>query len=70
MTQSVVAQRTGTRTGPHFKGAAPALSLREPVPSDWRHDRPAYAGDPDMDWISLPEAPRELRWGLKENPKN
>ncbi|HWI52528.1 MAG TPA: hypothetical protein VNT01_10360 [Symbiobacteriaceae bacterium] len=69
MTQSVATQRSGTRMVPHRKGGVPALSLREPVPSDWHHDRPAYAGDPDMDWVSLPEPPREERWGLKEHPK-
>jgi|GEM_PF-6333578 len=38
-----------------------ALSLRA-VPADWHHDRPAYAGDPYMDWESSPEAPQEPRW--------
>jgi len=68
MTQNVATQRSATRMVPHRKGRAPALSLREPVPSDWQHDRPAYAGDPDMDWVSLPEQPRDVRWGLKEHP--
>lgn len=67
MTQSILAPRVRTPMVPHRTGQAPALSLREPVPSDWHHDRPAYAGDPDMDWINLPEAPREANWGLPED---
>lgn len=72
MTQNMETQRSATRMVPDLKGSAPLLSLREPVPSDWHHDRPAYAGDPDMDWINLPEAPREPRWGLHgdRSPKN
>ncbi|MDF2630162.1 MAG: hypothetical protein K0R39_3993 [Symbiobacteriaceae bacterium] len=63
MTQNVLAPRSNMPRIPRV----PALSLRQAIPSDWHHDRPAYAGDPDMDWINLPEPPREPRWGLKEN---
>ena len=72
MTQNVATQRLATRMVPPVTGPAPALSLRQPAPSDWHRDRPAYAGDPDMDWTNLPEPPREARWGLREarNSKN
>lgn len=42
------------------------LSLRQPAPADWLHDRPAYSGDPFMDWESGPEPPKELRWTFTE----
>lgn len=30
-----------------------------------RHDnRPAFPGDPDMDWQSAPERPHDPKWGL------
>lgn len=48
---------------------APPLSLRQAAPADWHHDRPAYAGDPDMDWENRPEPPREPRWGLVETKR-
>ena len=67
MTQNVLTQRSSTPMVPRLKRQAPDLSLRQSVPSDWHHDRPAYAGDPDMDWINLPEPPREPNWGLREN---
>ena len=35
------------------------LSLLRSVPPDWQYDRPAYAGDPFMDWESQPEPPRD-----------
>ncbi|HWI63411.1 MAG TPA: hypothetical protein VNT75_16360 [Symbiobacteriaceae bacterium] len=66
MTQNMATERMATRMVPPRKGMAPALSLRQPAPPDWHSDRPAYAGDPDMDWINLPEPPREARWGLRE----
>lgn len=48
------------------KRRIPPLSLRQPAPPDWHHDRPAYAGDPFMDWESGPEPPKETRWILSE----
>jgi hypothetical protein len=29
-------------------------------------NRPAFPGDPDMDWESKPERPSEPRWGLQQ----
>lgn len=63
MTQNLVQEHGGSR-----RLAAPArrnasLSLRQTVPTDWHHDRPAFAGDPYMDWESQPDPPVESRWG-------
>lgn len=35
------------------------LTLREIARGDWHNDRPAYTGDPFMDWESEPEPPSE-----------
>lgn len=69
MTQNVLTQRSNMPRAASPKGPAQGLSLRQPVPSDWHHDQPAYAGDPDMDWINLPEPPREPSWGLREDQR-
>jgi hypothetical protein len=61
MTQNVGLMRGGTPS----RATAPSLSLRQPAPADWHHDRPAFAGDPYMDWESEPEPPREPGWGTK-----
>lgn len=44
----------------------PTLSLRQRIPTDWHYDSPAYAGDPEMDWESETEQPREPRSPLTE----
>lgn len=41
---------------------APRLSLRQTVPPGWHDDQPAFAGDPDMDWVSEPERPGQPAW--------
>ncbi|MDB4896448.1 MAG: hypothetical protein JWN15_2710 [Firmicutes bacterium] len=43
------------------------LTLRQTVPADWHRDQPAFAGDPFMDWESLPEPPKSARWTLVES---
>jgi len=48
------------------KGQSPTLTLTQRVPADWHRDRPAYEGDPFMDWESGPEPPREPRMVLAE----
>lgn len=54
------------RTGRTVRRPLPPLSLRETVPQDWHHDRPAFAGDPFMDWESRPEPPIEPNLRLAE----
>ncbi|HEY3367999.1 MAG TPA: hypothetical protein VGK74_23305 [Symbiobacteriaceae bacterium] len=44
------------------------LSLQKAVPMDWHRDPPAFAGDPYMDWESVPEPPHESNWGLLTTP--
>lgn len=51
--------------GPRKRLPSP-ISLRQTAPTDWHHDRPAFAGDPLMDWESTPEPPPEPRWTLTE----
>jgi hypothetical protein len=65
MTQNTVMQRGGSRATPPLR-PFPVLSLERAVPADWHDDRPAYAGDPDMDWEHRPEPPAEPRWVLAE----
>lgn len=48
------------------RSRVPGLSLRQRTPTDWHYDSPAYAGDPEMDWESEPERPREPRSPLTE----
>ncbi len=45
------------------KGSLPPapLTLRQMVPPDWHRDRPAFPGDPYMDWESQPEPPGEVQ---------
>jgi hypothetical protein len=38
------------------QGSSP-LSLSRIASPDWQNDRPAFAGDPLMDWESEPEQP-------------
>ncbi|MGE5674758.1 MAG: hypothetical protein ACM3XM_12955 [Mycobacterium leprae] len=66
MTQGSVASVPGTlrRERPSPRNAV-TLSLRQPAPADWHRDRPAFAGDPFMDWENSPEPPREEAWGLQ-----
>jgi hypothetical protein len=66
MTQNTVMQRGGSRLTPPLRRPVPPLSLGRSVPAGWHDDRPAYAGDPDMDWESKPEPPAEPRWDLAE----
>lgn len=33
------------------------LSLTQPAPPPWHDERPAFQGDPFMDWVSEPEEP-------------
>lgn len=65
MTQNAATIRSA-RPGPPLRRPAPTLSLGPTVPADWHDDRPAFAGDPFMDWESRPEPPREPRWVLVE----
>lgn len=50
------------------RNAPTPLTLLRTVPSDWQYDRPAYAGDPFMDWESQPEPPRDAV-RMPESPK-
>lgn len=46
-----------------------SLTLRQLMPNDWHNDRPAFAGDPFMDWESGPEPPpKPPQWGFKDEP--
>ncbi|MBP2016768.1 hypothetical protein J2Z79_000141 [Symbiobacterium terraclitae] len=50
-----------------FRNGGSVLSLRQTVPSGWREERPALAGDPVFDWESQPEPPRPdriIRFGV------
>lgn len=49
------------------KPSATPLTLRQPAPRDWHHDRPAFAGDPYMDWESEPERPKDYHWSHAES---
>jgi len=44
-----------------FRNGGSVLSLKQTVPSGWREERPAFAGDPVFDWESQPEPPRTDR---------
>lgn len=58
-------EHEGQRRIPAARRSVPSLSLRQTVPADWHDDRPAYAGDPDMDWENKPEPPAEPKWGSR-----
>lgn len=53
--------RISSTRGRRKFGPSP-ISLKQTAPADWLHDRPAYPGDPFMDWENTPEPPKEYRW--------
>ncbi|HYG56468.1 MAG TPA: hypothetical protein VD902_00075 [Symbiobacteriaceae bacterium] len=65
MTQNTHHMR-GQQNAPERGQPHRTLSLSQRAPADWHHDRPAFAGDPYMDWESGPEPPKEPRWSLGE----
>jgi hypothetical protein len=65
MTQNVTTGQTHDLRRPSSSTRSGSkLSLQEMAPADWHHDRPAFAGDPFMDWESQPEPSKEERWSL------